>query len=656
MDDDTPQVDNFDIFRKCIEILPIAIYVFDFLDNRFIYTNRTFEAILGYSYTEVKKFPGLPLSDIFHTDDVSVLTESLIAIKSGKKQDIDITIRLLQKDGQYHWLRNRIVVFKHNSDGTTRQFLGVTEDISAIKKIELDRDKLLQEKQSLEDSVTAKDRCFSVISHEIRTPLNAIIGMVDLMEQNPDKSNITEFLDTLKFSSNNLQALVDDVLDYSKIQADKIEFKEVEFDIFSTLEHIRKLYATSAKDKGIGLHLHIDENVPNFIIGDPARLSQILNNLVSNALKFTEKGGVSISLNLHSQTKHSVTLVFKVADTGIGIPANQQKSIFEPYQQSKDINRQFGGIGLGLSIVKNLVDLQNGKIKLQSKVNKGSTFQVKLKFKKSEAEVQEVSSEKFLPALNLKILYVEDVIPNQLMMKGICSQWNVALDVVSNGEEALKIVQNKMYDLILMDIHMAGIDGYETSRKIRNMPERYFQQVPILAVSGSSPNMDKAKFKTAGMNNFILKPTDPDKFYKILKKYADKKANNEIKHKKSIASFQIQFSQLDDLYHNKAQDYQDLLKVIKNQFENDKALLIKAILEKDNAAVSTIRHRSMSILTTLGQQDFINFLREIKALESKNESEIRDIATHVFHHFDEILASIKQKFNSLQGQNSSVSS
>jgi len=636
---------TFDLLKKCTEILPFTIYVFDFNSNKFIYTNRNFEEIIGYPTEEAEKILANPAPDEFHIEDLEMLAQTYQAIRAGTKRQVDVTYRVRQKNGEYRWLRSRKIVFEENPDGSTKQFLGISEDVTHRKKIE---NELVEAKQSLEEALTAKEGFFSVISHEIRTSLNAITGMIHLLQQSAVDSNQIEIVDTLKFSSDNLLVLIDDILDFSKIQAGKLEFEEIDFDIQATLEHTRKLYNNKAKDKGISLRLHIHENVPRFVKGDPMRLGQILNNLVSNAIKFTEQGNVTISLYQHRQTKRGHSLVFKVSDTGIGIPSDKLKVIFEPFKQSnKDINRRFGGTGLGLSIIKNLVGLQKGKISVQSKVNEGSTFEVKLKFNKSEKVIEKQPSELNKDDLNLHVLYIEDVVPNQFLMRGYCSHWNVTLDMASSGEEGIQKLKKQQYDLVLMDIQMPGMDGFKTTEKIRALSGKYFKTIPILAVSASTNSANSSIYSKVGMNGYILKPLNPETLYNNLLRFAPKQIRKNAVMQRTTEKNRLAFSQLDEIYQSDKQEYHRLLEVMKQQFENDKAALLKAVREKNNTSVAKIRHRSLATMAMLQQHDFLHFIKELSVLEEKKEDEIKNIANYVDDQYNEIIVLIQHKIKAL---------
>ena len=233
-------------------------------------------------------------------------------------------------------------------------------------------------------------------------------------------------------------------------------------------------------------------------------------------------------------------------------------------------------------------------------------------------------------------------------MRGYCTHWNVDLDLAASGEEALTKIQAKTYDLIMMDIQLPGIDGYETAQSIREQPDKYFQHIPVFAVSASTPDSQNEKYKQAGMNGYILKPINPDKLYDTLAKVARRKAQAIARRNSRV------FSQLDEIYREDAGEYRKLLKVMKRQFGKDKTALIKLVMEKDDAAVSQIRHRSVATLSILQQHDFIHFLESLTGLNLRNEEEIRYIITQVNYQFDEILTLIKHKIGTLRLQKSTA--
>ncbi|MFT7248556.1 MAG: signal transduction histidine kinase/CheY-like chemotaxis protein [Arcticibacterium sp.] len=332
---------------------------------------------------------------------------------------------------------------------------------------------LRQARLEAEKATKTKSDFLSVMSHEIRTPLNAIISLSHLMDiDNENKDNeFQEYIDGLKFSAESLNSIINDILDYNKMEAGKLSLESVDFSLLDLLKNIRDSFKFKAKSKNITLNFSLSENTPNRIIGDPTRLTQIFNNLISNALKFTDQGKVEVFADLLGIENENVTIQFHVKDTGIGIAENKIKSIFQDFEQaSVDTTRKYGGTGLGLSITKKLIQLHHSEIEVSSEVNQGTDFSFKLVFKLPE-DFDLLSSGKINTIYDLKqskILVVDDNYMNRLVLKRLFSIWNADFHEAENGNQACQKADQLEFDLILMDIHMGSMDGFECSEKIRN--------------------------------------------------------------------------------------------------------------------------------------------------------------------------------------------
>ena len=368
-----------------------------------------------------------------------------------------------------------------------------------------------------------------MISHEIRTPLNAVIGLTNFLISDKPKEKHLEDLETLRFSAEHLHVLINDVLDYSKLDAGKIEFEYIDTNIREVSKNIVKGLEKKAKEKDIYLNFDCDDEIPDYVLCDGLRLSQVLTNLIGNAIKFTNKGGVTLTLSAVSVNRKKVSIKFVIEDTGIGIPKDKQTKIFDSFSQaSTSTTRKFGGTGLGLSITKRILDLQNVKINVFSIEGQGSrfyftqTFDVSEKQHKVVEEVEEVHNE----LEGAKVLLVEDNPVNVMVAKKFLSRWEIEVDVAENGRESLeKVAGNKKYDLILMDLQMPIMDGYDAARELRKMG----YEIPILALTASVMLDVGDKVFQAGMNDFITKPFDPNDLYnKIVQHF------NE--YRKSVAS------------------------------------------------------------------------------------------------------------------------
>ena len=402
-------------------------------------------------------------------------------------------------------------------------------------QIKLKTNDLLQTKnselQSARDeavnAMEAKTNFLSTVSHELRTPLYAVTGLTHLLlEENPSKSQ-QEHLKALKFSGDYLLNFINDILQINKIDADKLEPLNVDFNLKRTLQEVIDSLKQSAKANDSKIILNYDESIPNHLMSDPIKLSQIFMNLVGNALKFTKNGEVTVIAKMLKKEDEDVTLYFEVADTGIGISKEKQESIFEGFEQgSIQINREYGGTGLGLTIVKSLLGLFGSKIQLESEEGKGSSFFFELELKSKDSLVDDIPFEitqQDFEFKGLHILIVEDNKINQVITKKMLTKKEITSDIASNGMEAVELVKNNTYDAVLMDIHMPGISGEEATIRIR----KFDKMTPIIALTAISLDDSLESFYAAGCNDVVTKPFKPEVFYqKIGENIFSKKVRN----------------------------------------------------------------------------------------------------------------------------------
>lgn len=376
-----------------------------------------------------------------------------------------------------------------------------------------------------EQGLRAKSEFLSTMSHEIRTPLNAVIGMSHLLLKNTPRDDQKEQLDVMLFSANNLLSIVNDILDLNKIEAGKVAFEHIEMNVASIAGNIVSGLQSAAHDKGIGLTLHVDSALNNKLLGDPTRLSQVMTNLVHNAIKFTNKGFVQVGVTVTSQTEATVTLNIEVKDTGIGISKEKQKVIFERFTQAdSSTSRGFGGTGLGLAICKRILELQNSSLNLQSDEGKGSTFYFIQTFEKSIKKLEhkttdQLPAESDKPLTGIHILLVEDNLMNVLVAQRYLERWGATIEVALNGQEALDKLDVGRHKLVLMDLHMPVMDGYKSSMKMRQNGVT----IPIIALTANLPEEIELRVMEAGIDDIVIKPFLPDELYrKVLHHISEK--------------------------------------------------------------------------------------------------------------------------------------
>jgi PAS domain S-box-containing protein len=364
-----------------------------------------------------------------------------------------------------------------------------------------------------ENAVKAKQQFLSNMSHEIRTPMNAIIGFTKVLLKTDLSTKQKEYLTAIKMSGDALIVLINDILDLAKVDAGKMVFEQTPFKMAMSISAMLHLFETKIREKNLDLVKKYDNNIPDVLVGDPVRLHQIILNLVSNAVKFTNNGKITVSVRLVSEDEKQATIEFSVADTGIGIAENKIEKIFENFQQaSSGTSRLYGGTGLGLAIVKQLVEPQGGTISVKSKVDEGSVFSFVLSFlkTKAEADVESDALELDMEIKNIKVLVVEDIQLNQLLMRTLLDEYGFECDIASNGKIAIEKMQTKSYDIVLMDLQMPEMNGFEATEYIRNIMK---STVPIIALTADVTTVDLAKCKAVGMNDYIAKPVDDRLLY-----------------------------------------------------------------------------------------------------------------------------------------------
>ncbi|HSO77100.1 MAG TPA: PAS domain S-box protein [Bacteroidales bacterium] len=385
-------------------------------------------------------------------------------------------------------------------------------------------DNLISARQRAEEAAISKQQFMSTMSHEIRTPLNEVIGITNLLYQGDPREDQMEFINTLRFSANHLLTLVNDILDYNKMEAGKIVFEKTEFDLTALIDDIKRSYTHRAEEKGISFTVEKASDLPSELIGDPIRLNQILSNLLSNAMKFTSEGSVVLKFAVKEKSVNRALLEFSVKDTGIGIPADKTEEIFESYTQaSPDTTRKFGGTGLGLAICKRLIDLQGGKISLTSTPGKGSVFTFSIEYALPSAEhktVDHVAADTMKALIGKRVLVAEDNKINFFVANKFLESWGIIVTHVENGRLALDEVSKNEYDLILMDLHMPVMDGIEATRIIRQDKDPKISQIPIVALTAAVMSENTDKVENLAINDYVLKPFKPKDLYDRILKHA----------------------------------------------------------------------------------------------------------------------------------------
>ncbi len=393
--------------------------------------------------------------------------------------------------------------------------------IAIQRKIMLDN--LVTAREKAEEAALSKQIFMSTMSHEIRTPLNEVIGITNLLLQGQPREDQMDFIKTLRFSGNHLLTLVNDVLDYNKMESGKIVFEQILFNLDNFMEEIMRSYSFRSKAKNLEFEIRKEGTLPEEIIGDQIRLNQILSNLLSNALKFTNQGSITITIRELERKDKKVSLEFSVKDTGIGIAKEKHDTIFESFSQaSPDTTRYFGGTGLGLAIAKKLVELQGGKIQLDSEPDAGSIFSFNITFgiaDKGEHDKTDEIKESYIGLEGKKILVAEDNKVNFFVANKFLTGWGAVVTPAENGQLALDLLEKEDFDLILMDLHMPVMDGIEATRIIRKSEDPRIRDIPIVALTAAIMSETHDKIDELKINDYILKPFKPHDLFERIRKH-----------------------------------------------------------------------------------------------------------------------------------------
>ncbi len=493
-----------------------------------------------------------------------------------------------------------------------------------------------------EDAVKAKQQFLSNMSHEIRTPMNAIIGFTKVVLKTELSLKQQEYMMAIKTSGDALIVLINDILDLAKVDAGKMDFEKTPFKLAVSLSAMLHLFELKVQEKNLLLVKEYDKAIPEVLVGDPVRLHQIILNLVSNAVKFTSKGKIVVRVQLLKQNESEVTIEFSVCDTGIGIDESKSKNIFEDFQQAtSSTSRVYGGTGLGLAIAKQLVEAQGGTISVKSKLHEGATFSFILNFLKpnTKVEIETGLSGLDTEIITAKILVVEDIALNQLLMRTLLEDFGFECDIVPNGKIAIEKLQGESYDIILMDLQMPEMNGFEATEFIRN---KMNSRTPIIALTADVTTSDMARCKAVGMDDYISKPVDERILYSkivgLLKKKDDKKNRSE-KTIEQLEVGKVKFTNLEYLKHRTKSNPKLMTEMISLYLEQTASLIIAikhSLQLNDWQQVQTIAHKMIPSFSIMGMStDHESLAKRIQ--ENARSQQHIDIMPDLIHQLTEVL-------------------
>ena len=488
-----------------------------------VFFSPRWKSMIGYADSELPN-NFATFEKLLHPDDHDRVMASLEDYLASRVARYSVEFRFLHKDGSWRWILARGRALR-DADGRPYRMAGSHTDVTERKK---DEEELRHARQAAEAANSAKSVFLANMSHEIRTPMNGIIGMGELLLNTKLDSTQREYLEMLKHSADSLMELLNDVLDFSKIEAGKMELDSHEFDLNETVtESVQGMNVRAFQKRLVLLH-HISPEVPARLIGDDGRLRQILLNLIGNAIKFTHKGGVTIEVEVESETADLIMLHFKINDTGIGIVGSMHQRIFDAFTQAEaSTTRRYGGTGLGLAICRDLVELMHGRIWVESQPDVGSTFHFTAAFgRTSGISIKPVSPrvEAVVTApASMRVLVVEDGHVNQLVSSRMLEGRGHMVTLASNGKEAIKLIKGHSYDAVLMDVQMPGMNGLEATAAIREMEQVSGARVPIIAMTANAMRGDRELCLAAGMDDYIAKPLRSVELFQTVEKFARRK-------------------------------------------------------------------------------------------------------------------------------------
>jgi PAS domain S-box-containing protein len=603
---------------------------------------------------------GLTREKLTGTDFLDYFTEPQKArevyqevFAKGSVTDSPLTLR--HKNGKLTDVLFNGSTYK-NDKGTVMGVVIVARDVTDQKRIatELTEAKVFAElataiaeeakskadhaRQIAEDAVKAKQQFLSNMSHEIRTPMNAIIGFTKVVLKTELSTKQKEYLTAIKTSGDALIVLINDILDLAKVDAGKMTFEQTPFKMAFSLSAMLHLFEPKIQEKNLLLIKEYDKKIPEVLVGDPVRLHQIILNLVSNAVKFTSRGTITVSVQVQKEDKEALTIEFAVSDTGIGIDDNKLKNIFENFQQAtSETSRIYGGTGLGLAIVKQLVEAQGGSIDVKSKPGEGSTFSFALNFRKTtaladlETEIEGLDAE----IKNVKILVVEDLALNQLLMRTLLEDFGWECDIASNGKIAIGKLLAGPYDIILMDLQMPEMNGFEATEYIRS---KMNSKTPIIALTADVTTADIALCKSVGMNDYISKPVDERLLYSKIAGFLKKpvatnsdgvQGNETIEHKR------VPLTNLEYLTQRTKSNPQLMTEMIALYLEQTTSLIdamIHSLQNKNWKELQSIAHKMIPSFSIVGiSTDYENLAKKIQEYAGTQQhiTEIPGLVSHL---------------------------
>lgn len=553
-------------------------------------------------------------------------------------------VEMIKKDGSRIWvLISGAPIF--DLDGTVVGSIGIHYDITYQKDLQKE---LEEARERAEEAQKAEKQFLANMSHEIRTPLNAIIGMAHLLYDTEPTDEQKEYLSVLKNSAEILRGLISDVLDLSKIRSGNLEIQQNEFDLAGLVSAMVKTFQKCHEDKALDVILDLDPSLQNMVIGDDLMLNQILINLIGNAEKFTHKGSITVSVRLKSRKNNRINVEFKIADTGIGIPKEKHDLVFQTFRQvDGDIKRKFGGTGLGLTITKQLIEMQGGTIRLKSQLGKGTTFTFNVFYQETDKKVvteeRNISENERIDVAGYRVLVVEDNHMNRKYISTLLTKWQVNFQMAHNGLEGVEMANHEPFDLILMDIQMPEMDGYEATNAIRDIVN-VNQDTPIIALTASAMVSQKDKALLAGMNDYLSKPFKPSQLFEKLKLFYSQKPERKTETASGTEggyyppfafNKRLDAALLTEFYGDDLSYARDMFDIFLTTVLPEYAMLKEEVLAKNTAEVGRLAHKLKPTFAMVGLPDLEQKMEVIEHSAKRNDDP--SVWCTLFEDFDKLI-------------------
>jgi len=625
-----------DKYHNITNIMELGLVELDLSDN-VISVNDRFIELTGYSNEEII---GLNYNQTFLGEEsLNIVRKENLKRKTGTTGTYEIKIK--SKLNKEIWvIINGSPLY--NKKGQIIGTVGAHFDITSRKQVEQE---LIKAKEFAEDVAKIKSQFLANMSHEIRTPLNGIVGLSKLLSNTELTSKQEEYLNAIATSSNSLLVIINDILDISKIEAGKMTFEKKDFKLTELVSSVVDIFERRIEEKELKISFEIDKNIPEPLSGDAIRLNQILYNLIGNAVKFTENGKIEIKIHSVEQKLNDILLSISVKDTGIGISEDKQQEIFDAFTQAKgETTRKYGGTGLGLAIVKNLVELQGGSVGVNSILDQGSEFNVNIRYDLSKSNETDFNvsnqNRRECSELNclagIRILLAEDNLINQLVTNDLLIDMNAKVSIANNGKEAIDLLNIESFDLVLMDMQMPEMDGYQAMKFIRKKSSKTIRSIPIIALTAHAIEGEDQKCKQAGANEYISKPFLPEELFTKIGELITK-CNTLPSIQIDIRSFNI--TNLKKFTGGKTELISSTLKLLKDSLQEDVELLRKSLSKEDFDSIKELAHKMKPNFVLIGLDNVKNICIKI---ESTNEiSEQKELVNQLTYSIPEIIEKIK---------------